>query len=580
MKDAFAARYTAQGFALIWRKEWEHGLATTSYELRALPDLVRPAGSQRQFLIWSARDLRDPRGRHSIEMVDAATGTVVHRIDGAAYLQVLGDREGNFRLAAMREDDAIDVFELGPDGFGGETRIAASRWYGVVEHLTKSTDASGTTGRASMALIADPAGALSLLGVGPGGQVTTEAIDGGLSILRSPLQHFAGIAEPLAADGDGRLRRLHSGSSAPIWAAYMPKVYGAPITADLDGDGYRETVVPFRRGTGVVRYRQPASARIDEVVAQSPDQQRESFHVPAIAWDRGTGARIAVAFESAPLGFVATNAAGARLWPWTLPATNWEPSLVVGADGEGRQTVFYNDSRLTAAFDAGTGALKWTYGTLGQCQRQIASNDWNGDGIADAAIQSGELIAVLDGTSGSPLALHWASNSYGGYVAAARTGNTAMLALHAIGGITLVDSVRGMVRDEQLDDRKVESIPPVIGRVDNDGTDMLFQISGTGRLRRMTLEGTVMSERDLEVPVLTMTGAYVDGDDVVDLLVSTYQGKLLAVSGATLEPLWRLRLDGTPGPAVATNIDGDGYGEIIVITSDGYLRLLRTIEWG
>lgn len=577
MKDVFAARYTSEGFSLIWRKEWEHGLTTTNYDLLALPGVIRLTGSQRQFLIWSVRDLRNPGEWYSIELVDAATGIVVDRIDGAAYLQLLRDSDGSLRLAATKGQGAINVFELGPNGFGAETQIWASQWHGVAQRGSP-TFTTDTTKLPSAALFVDSAGAVSLLTVGPGGHVTSQAIEAGFSILPAPLQHFDAIDGYLASDSRGRLLRVQSANSAPVWATYMPKVFGAPITADLDGDGRREAIVPFRRGTGIARFAELATARIDQIVAQSPDQQRESFHVPLIAWDSASGARVAVAFESSPFGFVATNAAGVRLWSWTLPATNWEPSLVIGADADGQQTIFYNDSRLTAAFDPGTGAPKWMYGTLGQCQRQIASIDWNGDGIADVAIQSAELIAVVDGAGGSPLALHSARTSYGGYVAAARTAtgeDTAMVAVHAIGGMTLVDSKRGVMLDEQLDDRKVESIPPVIGRVGSGVEEALFQISGTGRLRIMTLEGAMVAERDLGVPALTMTGAYVDGDGVVDLLVSTYQGELLAVSGATLQVMWRIQLDGSPGPAVATDIEGDGLGEIVVITSDGQLRVLR-----
>jgi outer membrane protein assembly factor BamB len=147
------------------------------------------------------------------------------------------------------------------------------------------------------------------------------------------------------------------------------------------------------------------------------------------------------------------------------------------------------------------------------------------------------------------------------------------IAVYAIGGLTLIGAGDGAMLEAQLDDRKVESIPPVIGRI-GARADALFQISGTGRLRKMTLQGALVVERALNVRPLTMTGAYVDGDDVVDLLVGTYNGELIAISGATLQELWRVQFDGPVGPAVATDIHGDGRGEILLITGDGTLRVL------
>src|SRR4030095_12547238 len=118
-----------------------------------------------------------------------------------------------------------------------------------------------------------------------------------------------------------------------------------------------------------------------------------------------------------------------------------------------------------------------------------------------------------------------------------------------------------------------ESIPPVIGS-GAEGTDLLFQISGAGMLRVMTLQGALVAERAFYRRPLAMTGAYVDGDDVVDLLVSTYDGQFIAISGATLRVLWRVQFDGPVGPAVATDVYGDGRGEVVLITADGRLRIL------
>jgi outer membrane protein assembly factor BamB len=578
MKDAFAVRYAASGLSLIWRKEWESGLETTSFELYAMRGVVRPEGSARAFLVWSARDLRDPHGRHALEVVDAATGALVDRMDGVTFLELLRAASGEYRIAATRNDSSIELIALGSTGLGTVARVAAQRWHGVVRQGTPSY-LDDTARAASAALIRDAAGRDSLLVASAGGAAYAQPLVGETALLPGPMVAFDAVAGFLATDDAGRIRRLRPDMAPAALAPYAPKVFGAPITADLDGDGRREVIVPYRRGSGIARFSEQGSARIELAVDASPDQQRESFHVPLITQAGPRSERIVVAYETgAALRLVALDARATRLWSWSLPASNWEPSLVIGNNADGAQTIFYNDSRMTAGFDPSTGALLWTMGTLGQCQRQIASIDWNADGIADAAIQSADMIAVLDGATGLPLARHHAQTAYGGYVAASGqpgpSGPLPSIAVHAVGGLTLVNSRDGMTFDQQLDPRLVESIPPVIGRVGRGNEEGLFQISGAGRLRAMTLSGSLVGEVALDVPALAMTGAYVDADDVVDLLVSTYRGEVIAVSGAALQTLWRVQLDGPAGPAVATDVDGDGVGEIVVITGDGRIRVL------
>jgi outer membrane protein assembly factor BamB len=578
MKDAFAVRYTASGLALIWRMQWEWGLETTSFELNAMRGVVRPAGSARALLVWSVRDRRDPLGRHALEVVDAATGALVDRMEGAVFLDILRAADGAYRVATTRNDRAIEIVALGAQGLGTVTRVAAERWHGAVRHGTPAY-LNDTTRAASAALIRDLAGTESLLVADSGGATYAQPLAGQPALLPAPMSVFDRVGGFLATDEAGRILRIGPGMAATALAPYAPKVFAAPVTADLDGDGRREVVVPFRRGSGIARFVDRRSSRIEQAIDVSPDQQRESFHVPLIAQATPRGDRIVLAYEAgAAVRLVALDARATRLWSWSLPATNWEPSLVIGNNADGAQTIFYNDSRMTARFDPSTGALLWTMDTLGQCQRQIASIDWNADGVADAAVQSADLIAVVDGATGLPLARHHAQTAYGGYVAASTqpgpSGPLPSIAVHAVGGLTIVNRRDGMMFDQQLDTRLVESIAPVIGRVGQGGAEGLFQISGAGRLRAMTLSGSLTGEVALDVPALAMTGAYVDADDVVDLLVSTYRGEVVAVSGATLQPLWRVQLDGPAGPAVATDIDGDGVGEVVVITGDGRIRVL------
>ena len=574
MKDAFVARHTNAGFEIVWRKEWEWGLETTNYELLAMRGVVRPAGGSRVFLMWSVRDLRDPTGRPVLELTDALTGVLVDRREDSTFLELLRAADGSYQVATRSEDGALTLTALGTAGFGESRNVPSLRWDGVVR-LGRSTYTDDTGAAASTALIADAHGTPALLTAMPGGTFSEVALASADALLLAPLYVFEGVGGFVVADDAGRLNRVDAGGLRGEWARFAPKVFAAPVTADIDGDGRRELILPYLRGSAVWRLSDPA-VRVDQLVALAPDQQRESFHVPAIVRVARSGERL-IAVEDF-LQIVVFGTDRTRRWSWQLPPTNWEPSLVVGRNGDGSETLFYNDSRMTAAFDPDSGRSLWIRPTLGQCQRQIASIDWNGDGIADVAVQSADLIAVVNGATGQAITTQTARTSYGGYIAAtsdvARSGKVPTLAVHAIGGMTLVSARDGITYDVALDDPKVESIPPVIGRVER-GVNGLFQVSGGGLVRRMTLDGTLVAQTNLEEGVLTMTGAYVDGDDVVDLLVSTYRGELIAISGADLRELWRVPMDGPPGPAVATDIDGDGRGEIVVVSGAGNLHVLR-----
>ncbi len=579
MKDAFAARYENGAFRVLWRREFEEGLAATSFELRPLSGLVEPAGSTRPLMAWSLRDLSDGGAPQSLEVTDAGTGQVIARLSGAMLLGLLRGPDGAYKLVSTAGDDALTLTELTQLGLGKATRVPATRWNGVAR-LGRPSFSTGNHHAASVAPFLDEAGRSALLVLLPGGQVAARLLGDG-STFDGPLYYFEGVQAPIVTSASGQIARPGPDLQLDYWAHFEPQVFGTPVAADLDNDGRRELVVPFRSGTGIVRRSPSGGFSVEPLIERAPEQQRESFHVPLVArvqsreGDGNTSDRIVVGYsDSGPRALTARDATGRTLWNWTLPATNWEPSLVIGANAHGDQTIFFNDSRTTAALDPSTGATRWAVEVQGQCQRQIAAIDWNDDGFPDVALQAAETVYVLDGRNGASLSEHIVWASYGGYVAATRNGGEPAIGVFGAGGLALVDAKRGLLADELLDDRKVESIPPVIGRRHGKGGTWLYNISGGGLLRRLTTDGTERVQVDLAVPVLSMTGAYVNDDNYIDLLVSTYRGEVIAISGDTLQELWRVQLGGAAGPAVATDIDGDGKGELVVISGDGMLRVL------
>jgi len=126
-----------------------------------------------------------------------------------------------------------------------------------------------------------------------------------------------------------------------------------------------------------------------------------------------------------------------------------------------------------------------------------------------------------------------------------------------------------------VDLSRVESIPPGVVPALRGAGEQLLMISGTGRIERVALDGMVLASSELGVRTVVATGAYVDSDDVPDLLGSTFDSALVAVSGSTLRPLWRVALGAAPGSSVVADVDGYGRAEIVVVTSDGRRKLLR-----
>jgi outer membrane protein assembly factor BamB len=132
-----------------------------------------------------------------------------------------------------------------------------------------------------------------------------------------------------------------------------------------------------------------------------------------------------------------------------------------------------------------------------------------------------------------------------------------------------------VVLDAQISVRKVESIPPVIvSDATISGGFSIASVSGTGVARILTPAGEEIRRKGLGLRVNTITGALVDGDDVTDLLISTADGNLVAVSGSTLDTLWTIDLKAPSGPAVVTDLNADGQTELVIVSGNGVLHLL------
>jgi len=154
------------------------------------------------------------------------------------------------------------------------------------------------------------------------------------------------------------------------------------------------------------------------------------------------------------LQLAALNARGKKLWSAPLPEANWEPSLVAGSNRTGGQTIFYNDSRLTTALDAENGSALWRFDVKGECQRQIASIDWNGDGSQTWRPRQERWSRYSTARRAHRCWRSSRKRLRRIRLASERPG-VPTIATYAVGGLTLIGAGNRVTLETQLDDRKL-----------------------------------------------------------------------------------------------------------------------------
>jgi outer membrane protein assembly factor BamB len=204
----------------------------------------------------------------------------------------------------------------------------------------------------------------------------------------------------------------------------------------------------------------------------------------------------------------------------------------------------------------------------------MASVDWNGDSVGDLVVQTGSASWVYDGTDGEVLYSQNLRATYGAYSAAAGNTTQGFSLVQSGAGALAFASQSGASVDLQIDPRRIESLPVVIGKQSRLGEERVFRINGTGDLAVYDKSGQLLQQEQWRAPVVAMTGAYVDEDASIDLLLSTSDGQLIAVSGKDLKEIWRVQLDGALGTPVASTLNGID-PVILVSSSRGVLYVLE-----
>ncbi|MFC3149145.1 PQQ-binding-like beta-propeller repeat protein [Piscinibacterium candidicorallinum] len=573
-KGYAVARWRDGALTIVHRQVWEEGLDANAWELDFVDGLVGDA------IVLSEAIRGAAPGARSLLALDPLNGRVLARQAG---LRVAGRLPGNGQAIAVQTTDAAAVAERLGDRWGLRDPAAGARW--LADEVAGVSWAPPTSRARPSRRDRDPAVIAPVLRRTDGSLALAGGVDGRVQpqVLALPAPgplataHRGGDGAVLISDGQG-LFELGTDGHILRRTTHSPRMFATPLVADLDGDGRAEVVAPYGAGTAALQLRADQLLAPRLLARDTPAADRESFRVPVVARaSRDTRHVVLIDHDAdgAPR-LSAVEVGGILRWRVPLPVGNWETLIAAVPAAAGRDAIVVRDSRGTALHAGDTGLRLWYRAEVGQCQRQVASVDLTGDGVRDIVLQAGDLSVVYDGRTGASVWEKPMVGSYGGYSSVARTADGRLSLSHLnSGGLSIVTSGT-VVADRKVDLARVESIAPVVAPMrDRAEGEQWWLISGAGRLARVALDGRELAAAELGLRVVVATGAFVDADDVPDLLVSTFDGELVAVSGATLRPLWRVSLGGAPGSAVVADVDGDGQAEIVVITSDGRLVLLR-----
>jgi outer membrane protein assembly factor BamB len=568
-KSVAAFRFDGKGgLRRLWSRTWDSGLDLASTDLSAAPGLVQIGGQS--FGVWSVAPAGAVDAAHVVQAVHPASGAIVFTAPLGRLIDVL-DTGGRSVVLVTTASGGVRFSRLSQTGITPMEFVESATW------------SSASRGRTPSQLAARPWASTGLLRRSSGDawlvRVPAQAIEW-QPVNLPPSQ---GREHAIVADlPDGALLLSGGGAAHAVGRTGVRQLFAragalwaTPIIGQLDEDAGLEVVVPY--GDALARFDFAArhAVTVTPFTGRTLQQERETFHIPAIA---ASDVRVIVSYERADDGaklLVGRNPLGVEVWRHLLDQTAGELTIVTGSPRPGGGvTVFQHDNHGTRALDARTGRLLWRKDRIGQCQRQIAAVDWNRDGVDDVAVQSGDVALVLDGRDGRALFERPLAASYGAYVAIARTDIEApVVGMVNAGGLGLFDTDR-VILDALVQPRGLEMIPLVVGPWGPDHRHHLFMATGSGLVSVVGVQGATLARRDTGLQILTATGAFVDNDETLDLLVSTMQGELVALAGSTLTELWRLRLGGLAGPAVATDVDADGTSEVIVVASDGRLLVI------
>lgn len=434
---------------------------------------------------------------------------------------------------------------------------------------------------------------------------------------------------PLAAAGDwlvgatrdARLLRLSlDGRELAAWPAGKAHQAGT-VAADLDGDGRVELLV--NRADRTVR------ALVGPFVAGQPT--RELWSVPgwgfpaptfngptALCADVDGDGRLETLMgclgAGGGLGIKLVDAAGQTRWQADIPGAVETPLYTAltratfgDFSGDGTLDVYVsarmamtgNDACHSFAFDGRDGTLLWHndasdpviwHHTMGPTGAATVA-DVNADGADDVLLVTLDLCVALNGRDGSFIQTPIIANAiwdqqgkstqwtaYGSLLPVDLSGDGAWEVLQCAAwgqwGAWTLDQKLLWTWDPGREEHSARH--PGIADVDGDGKLEIGTVHNGGTFRCYDA-ATGALKWELETPRLwtdTIT-ADVDGDGLPEFLLAG--NAVTAIKAAAQDAgkvLWEVPLPNSRTPFIA-DLDGDGFGEIVVTSGDGRLRVLK-----
>ena len=327
-----------------------------------------------------------------------------------------------------------------------------------------------------------------------------------------------------------------------LWVAECNMVMqGAPIAADLDGDGHSEFLTAAYQaivavgGTGTELWRFATKWRYMTcpAVLERPGEPA-LIYAADMAWSAKPEAT-----------FSCIDGAGKVVWQAKMAPVFWASPALADINNDGRIEVAQGDSAgVVHVYDALTGQVVWERKIDGECS-SLGVGDLNGDGGQEIVVATttgklyilsvaGEIVneVVLGGTIFDPV----------GEYAAYRVSSPVIFA-NSKGQVCITASV---------------------------------QEPGSRRFLCLDASGRVIWERPTDGGVAsTVSVADFDGDGRVDLFVATQAGRLYRYDEDG-RVLWDIDTQGfCYAPGAIVDVDGDGALEYVLCTELGTILVFN-----
>lgn len=372
------------------------------------------------------------------------------------------------------------------------------------------------------------------------------------------------------------------------WKYSTPNgVFGSPASADLDGNGMPDIVVPLEKA--------PGSAQESVIALDNSGKRLWSFSSrggvhssPAIADLDGDGDLDVVFGTNEGEVCALEGSSGEELWLLDEKVGAFRSSpLVYDLDGDGNAEVFIGYSRGELyAIDGESGIIEWTYGTDDEITSSPTLADLDDDPEVEIAFGSADGFLYAVNGDGTPA---WRMDAKAPmvYSTAAVLPSGRVLAVGTYDGRLLL--VRGGKASSYDIGVSITGSPGVA--FDRNRTIIVF-----GGAEEKDLHGLYVKDPDNKIYCVDSDGnllwerstdgwgvfsspalADVDRDGSMEAVVGSREGRLYVLDAATGEVEWSY-LDGTGMYASPILVDMDGDDDLEAVIAYRYSNQVQLID--